>query len=206
MLSEVPQDFLSELIITTNLRGIGSGGDSGAAARPSWLNDEFLSGGAGALVHGYGKSLSDYERAIKRLPAADLSAFGASREAPETLQRYLQSLQLGIGDPRLPLLTDGSRIFRAVVPRDDAQLRRIHRFLKAAAPLQLLYSANLALAVPAPPRLQSAHRAAAWDRSIVVRGRTEGLDVLPPVRKQRRLPREVRRQPFPGAAAENGPA
>ena len=150
MLSEVPQDFLSELIITTNLRGIGSVGDSGAAARPSWLSDEFLSGGAGALVHGYGKPLSDYERAIKRLPAADLSAFGASREAPETLQRYLQSLQLGIGDPRLPLLTDGSRIFRAVVPRDDAQLRRIHRFLQAAAPLQLLYSANLALAVPAP--------------------------------------------------------
>jgi len=148
MLSEVPQDFLSELIITTNLRGMGSGSDAGTAARPKWLADEFLSGGGGALVGGYRKSLADYERAIKRLPATDLTGFTASREAAETLQRYLLSLQLGIGDPRLPLLTDGSRIFRAVVPRDEAQQQRIFKYLQAAGPLRLLYSADLALAVP----------------------------------------------------------
>lgn len=148
MLSEVPQDFLSELIITTNLRGMGQASDAGTAARPGWLSDKFLSGGAGALVHGYGKSLADYTLAIKELPAADLSAFAAAPQAQETLQRYLLSLQLGIGDPRLPLLTDGSRIFRAVVPRDEAQQQRIFRYLQAAAPLRLLYSDDLALAVP----------------------------------------------------------
>src|SRR5882762_5505421 len=56
MLSEVPQDFISELIITTNLRGIGSRQQAAPTARPTWINDEFLSGGAGALVHGYSKS------------------------------------------------------------------------------------------------------------------------------------------------------
>ena len=148
MLSEVPQDFLSELIITTNLRGMGSVSDTGTAARPKWLSDEFLSGGAGALVGGYGKSLSEYERAIKRLPAADWTAFAASHQAAETLQRYLLSLQLGIGDPRLPLLTDGSRIFRAIVPRDEAQQQRIFQYLNASTPLRLVYSGDLALAVP----------------------------------------------------------
>ena len=47
MLSEVPQDFLSELIITTNLVGMGSQSEASTPARPTWLSDEFLSGGGG---------------------------------------------------------------------------------------------------------------------------------------------------------------
>ncbi len=47
--------FISELIITTNLRGMGSQHDVAPVTRPNWLNAEFLSGGAGALVHGYSK-------------------------------------------------------------------------------------------------------------------------------------------------------
>src|ERR1700692_3432887 len=49
MLSEVPQDFISELIITTNLRGMGAKNEGGYTA-PQWLNSGFLSGGAGALA------------------------------------------------------------------------------------------------------------------------------------------------------------
>jgi len=150
MLSEVPQDFISELIITTNLRGIGSRQQAAPTARPTWINDEFLSGGAGALVHGYSKSLGEYERAIRHLPDAQLGAFNASAHAATTLQRYLTSLELGIGDPRLPLLNEGSRIFRAVVPRDEAQQKRVFEFLQAAAPHRLLYAGDLALAVPQP--------------------------------------------------------
>src|SRR6185437_457207 len=48
MLSEVPQDFVSELIITTNLRGMGTK-DADALSRPRWMSDDFLSGGAAAL-------------------------------------------------------------------------------------------------------------------------------------------------------------
>jgi hypothetical protein len=152
MLSEVPQDFISELIITTNLRGMGSRDDAAPAARPQWINDEFLSGGGGALVRGYGKSLEEYQQAIRRLPATQMDAFAPSADAQTTAQRYLASLAAGIGDPRLPLLTEGSRIFRAVVPRDEAQQKRIFGFLQSATPHRLLTAGDLALLVPQPGR------------------------------------------------------
>src|ERR1700694_76122 len=138
MLSEVPQDFISELIITTNLRGMGSKSESGGALQPQWLNAEFLSGGAGALTRGLSRTLEDYQRAIRRLPEAGLAEFTPSPDAAESLRRYLASLAAGIGDPRLPLLTEGSRIFRAVVPRDEAQQKRIFEVLEAATPQRLL--------------------------------------------------------------------
>jgi tetratricopeptide (TPR) repeat protein len=150
MLSEVPQDFISELIITTNLRGMGSKSEAGSMARPTWINAEFLSGGAGALVHGYSQTLEEYERAIQHLPQAQLNEFMPSTSAEITLQRYLLSLAKGVGDPRLPLLTEGSRIFRAVVPRDEAQQKRIFEFLDATTPQRLVYARTLALAVPQP--------------------------------------------------------
>lgn len=166
MLSEVPQDFLSELIITTNLRGMGSKGEATPLSRPQWINAEFLSGGGGALVHGYTPTIEEYERAIRRLPPAQLNDFQPSTVAATTLQRYLRSLGEGIGDPRLPLLTEGSRIFRAVVPRDEAQQKRIFEFLDAAAPLRVLYAENLALAVP---------KAGKSNLPVVLRRGTDGL-------------------------------
>ena len=149
MLSEVPQDFISELIITTNLRGMGSKSEAGAA-QPRWLNAEFLSGGAGALVQGYRPTLQDYQRAIRGLPQAALDDFKPSPDATESVQRYLASLAAGIGDPRLPLLTEGSQIFRAVVPRNEEQELRVHEFFTSAGPYQLLFADSLALAVPGP--------------------------------------------------------
>jgi hypothetical protein len=166
MLSEVPQDFISELIITTNLRGMGSKDQAGPAARPKWLNAEFLSGGAGALVHGYGRTLEEYESAIRHLPDARLNEFTASKDARTTAQRYLLSLAQGIGDPRLPLLTEGSRVFRAVVPRDEAQQRRIFEFLQGAAPHRMLYAKDLALFVPQPGKS---------NLPVVLRRGTDGL-------------------------------
>ena len=166
MLSEVPQDFLSELIITTNLRGMGSQRDAEPMDRPKWLNADFLSGGAGALVHGYERDLADYTRAIEHLPDADLSRFRPSSDANATVQRYLLSLALGVGDPRLPLLTEGSRIFRAVVPRDHAQQRRIFDFFQAAAPHRLLYANDLALVLPQPDKS---------NLPVVLRRGTDGL-------------------------------
>lgn len=150
MLSEVPQDFISELIITTNLRGMGSREHGREPSRPAWITDEFLSGGAGARIHGYARTLADYQRAIRHLPDAGLKGYEPSADAETTLRRYLASLEAGIGDPRLPLLTEGSAVFRSVVPRDAAQLQRIHEFLQAASPLRLLQAGPLALAVPQP--------------------------------------------------------
>lgn len=148
MLSEVPQDFISELIITTNLLGMGSKSAADAPARPPWLSNDFLAGGAGALVNGYHRTLADYERAIRNLPDADLKKFMPSPDAKATMERYLASLAAGVGDPRLPLLTEGSRIFRAVVPRDGAQQKRIYAFFKSALPYRLIFADTLGLAVP----------------------------------------------------------
>ncbi len=149
MLSEVPQDFISELIITTNLRGMRSLGAI-PMSQPEWFDAEFLSGGGGAVAHGYRRTIEDYQRAIWRLPDAALGAFAPSSDAAQSVRRYLTSLEAGIGDPRLPLLTEGSRIFRAVVPRNGAQLQRIHESFVAAGEYRLLFARDLGLAVPGP--------------------------------------------------------
>jgi hypothetical protein len=150
MLSEIPQDFLSELIITTNLRGMASRSEAVAAAPPKWFVGDFLSGGGGALAHGYTRSFSDYERAIERLSAGELAKFAPAPDVSISLQRYLDSLAAGIGDPQLPLLTQGSRIFRVVVPRDAAQQARIFEYFQAAGPYRVLTHGDLAIAVPGP--------------------------------------------------------
>ena len=150
MLSEIPQDFVSELIITTNLRGMGSKSAAGGSAQPRWLNAEFLSGGAGALAQGLRPTLEDYQGAIRRLPQAEWSEFLPSADAAESVRRYLASLAAGIGDPRLPLLTEGSRIFRAVVPRNEEQQLRINDYFRSAGPYRLLFAGDLGLAVPGP--------------------------------------------------------
>lgn len=152
MLSEVPQDFISELIITTNLRGMGSKSEAVGALQPPWLNAEFLSGGAGALTRGLKPTLEDYQRAIRRLPDAALGEFAPSSDAAESMRRYLASLAAGIGDPRLPLLTEGSRVFRAVVPRNEEQQRRINEYFTSAGGYHLLFAGDLALAVPGPAK------------------------------------------------------
>ena len=147
MLSEVPQDFISELIITTNLRGMGSK-DLGGSVAPRWLSAEFLSGGAGALAQGYRRTLAEYQGAIRRMPNADLLKFAPSPDAEESLRRYLASLASGIGDPRLPLLTEGSRIFRVIVPRNEEQQLRIHESFESAGVYRMLYAGGLGLVVP----------------------------------------------------------
>lgn len=116
MLSEVPQDFISELIFTTNLRRMGTQDETGAVSQPRWLVDEFLSGGA--------------------------------------------------GDPQLPLLTEGSQVFRAVVPRNKAQQRRSYEFFMSSGAFRLMYAGNLGLAVPGPGKS---------NLPVVLRRGTDGL-------------------------------
>jgi len=151
MLSEVPQDFISELIITTNLRGLGSK-ELGSSAAPRWLGGEFMSGGGGALAEGYRRTLADYQSAIRKLPAAGLAQFAPMPDPEESLRRYLASLAAGIGDPQLPLLTEGSQVFRVIVPRNEAQQRRISESFNGAGVYRILYVGDLGLAVPGPGR------------------------------------------------------
>jgi hypothetical protein len=149
MLSEIPQDFISELIITTNLRGMGSK-DAGGAGAPRWFNPQFMSGGGGAQALGYHRTLEDYQAAIRKLPNAGLAAFAPSSDAQESLRRYLASLASGIGDPQLSLLTEGSQLFRVIVPRNEEQQLRINESFASAGATQMLFAGNLGLAVPGP--------------------------------------------------------
>lgn len=84
------------------------------------------------------------------VPDAELKGFLPAPDADVSVERYLSSLAAGIGDPRLPLLTEGSRLFRAIVPRDEAQQERIGEYFRTAAPFRLIFAGTLAFAVPQP--------------------------------------------------------
>ncbi len=142
MLSEMPQDFISELLITMNNLQPNELGS------PSWPAAQVYSGGAGVHAQGYRPTLEDYQKAILRLPSKALAAYAPSREAAETVRRYLRSLELGLGDPGLPLLTEGSQLFRTIVPRNQAQQRRVFEYLHSAGDVQLLLKTELGLALP----------------------------------------------------------
>jgi hypothetical protein len=75
---------------------------------------------------------------VPRLPTAKLAEFEPAPDSEDTTRRYPRSLQLGLGDPQLPLLTEGSQIFRMIVPRSEAQQLRVFRFYDQAMPCQLI--------------------------------------------------------------------
>jgi len=135
MLSEIPQDFVSELLITVNLRANDPGLDANLGLRsPAWLKETHYSGGAGVTATGYRKTLEDYQAAVRQLPAANLAEFAPADAPEDTVRRYLRSLERGVGDPQLPLLTEGSQIFRMIVPRNEAQQQRVFHFYAEAMP------------------------------------------------------------------------
>lgn len=156
MLSDIPQDFLSELLITMNIRGQENKEELGSAFNaPLWFKPQWISGGAGAHTRGYQRNLKEYTEAVQRLPKADLKDFGPSQDPREVLDRYLRSLELGLGDPQLPFLTQGSQIFRIIVPRNRAQQLRVLEYYRKAMPFQLYIHENRGLAVfrPGVPNL-----------------------------------------------------
>lgn len=139
MLSEIPQDFLSELLITLNLRAKDVTEGSDVDWRPpAWLKDVRFSGGGGVTARGYRKTLEDYQVAVRQLRTVNLGEFEPAPDPEDTARRYLRSLQLGLGDPRLPLLTEGSQVFRMIVPRSEAQQLRVFRFYDQAMPYRLI--------------------------------------------------------------------
>jgi tetratricopeptide (TPR) repeat protein len=140
MLSEIPQDFISELLITMNLRGDEAPPEGNPGLRaPAWLKQtRYYSGGAGVTATGYRRTLEDYQAAVRRLPASNLAGFGPADDPEETTRRYLRSLERGLGDPQLPLLTEGSQVFRMIVPRNEAQQQRVFRFYAEALPTHMI--------------------------------------------------------------------
>jgi hypothetical protein len=149
-LSEIPQDFFSELLITMNIHGTEGIPQTGDDFTVPWYPTRFLSGGAGVQSTVYRPTVSDYLRAVETLNVGERNAFRPSSSPDETLRRYMESLSRGIGDPKLSLLTEGSQIFRMVVPRNGAQQRRIHAYYQKALPFHLYSTEDLAAAVFRP--------------------------------------------------------
>ncbi len=151
MLSDIPQDFLSELLITMNIHGQDNKAELESFSNaPAWLKSGYMSGGAGAGAKGYRRSLKEYAEAVHRLPAEKLEDFEPSRDPHEVIDRYFKSLELGLGDPQLPFLTQGGQIFRMVVPRNKTQQQRVLNYYRKAMPFQLYTYENLGLAVFRP--------------------------------------------------------
>lgn len=147
-LTEVPQDTFSELLITLS-NAVHEGktpGEELFANTPA----KHLSGGGGVVGKLAGRSPAELMKEVRLLPAEESRAYGPAEEPRETLRRYQESLRRGLGDPGLPLLTPGSRIFRLVVPRSVGQLARISRDSARAGIRDVFQHDELALVTFAP--------------------------------------------------------
>lgn len=148
MLSELPQDFISELIITLNIEANKKSDLNSlinSFTQPKWMEEVFLSGGAGVRSQGYDK-LKNFNRFIKNISKVDFKYFSPKKTALESVQLYLESLRRGIGDPSLPLLNQGSQVFRFFIPRNEFQQIRTFDYYQKAGGLKVVESGDLALA------------------------------------------------------------
>lgn len=141
-LSDQSQDYFSELLIT-----LSNAIADKETQETNWsfgVDSFYRSGGAGlrsVIASRDGKKLLDM---IGSNPT--MSKNLAANNPEQVLEEYLKSLELGIGDPRLPILTDGSRIFRVVVPRTKGQLLLIGSDYRKAGLHKVFVKGNMALA------------------------------------------------------------
>lgn len=114
-------DFWAELINTINIhvqrKAEGKIGFD-------FTHSTYVSGGAGAASWDYDVTVEQLSRELRLLAPDRESEFRAGSTPAETLRKYLESLGQGIGDPKLPLLSSGSRLFRNHTPLTRAQLLR----------------------------------------------------------------------------------
>ena len=104
-----------------------------------------LAGGAGVVGRGYAATLEQVQRELTPL-REDLEREMQPGATPEeVLQRYLHSLELGIGAPNVPLPTEASRYFRMDKPHAPGYLRRISAYLAKALPYRIVARDDLAV-------------------------------------------------------------
>jgi hypothetical protein len=104
-----------------------------------------LAGGAGMVGRGYASTLEQVQEELKPLGATLEREMQPGATPEEVLQRYLRSLELGIGVPNVPLLTEASRYFRMDKPHAPGYLQRIHAYLRKAMPYRIVLHDDLAV-------------------------------------------------------------
>ena len=146
MLTGQQRDFLTELLVTMNLHykkyGSEFKGELEFPIAPQTFSlSKFMSGGAGVVGRNYSDAIAARASEIVPLSAQQREQFAPAATPEESLRRYLESLDKGIGDASLPLLTDGSRVYRMENPKTPGYLRRQLEYYRAAMPYRL-YTRN----------------------------------------------------------------
>jgi len=140
-------DFWAELINTLNIEVQQS--QNGTQAKEDGVGHTemtYFSGGAGLYSKAYAGQISDLRKELLQLKSDEFKNYGPSDEPLETLHRYLESLESGIGDPSLPLLSEESRLFRVFTPMTIGQLKRNSTMYNKAGPPILIKDARVAFA------------------------------------------------------------
>ena len=123
-LSDIPQDYFSELLITMSnavLEGQSPEEDLFPAA-----SQFFLSGGGGLHSMIAGRNAEALLKLVRKISDESEKRYMPADIPEDSLGVYMKSLENGIGDPELPILSEGSMIFRIVVPRTRTQIRRLY--------------------------------------------------------------------------------
>ena len=106
---------------------------------------DYLAGGAGVVGRGYAATVERVQQELKPLSKELQGEMQPGRTPEEVLQRYLRSLELGIGAPNVPLLTEASRYFRMDKPHAPGYLRRIRSYYARAMPYAIVERGDLAV-------------------------------------------------------------
>ena len=158
MLSTSPyarRDFLVELSVTMGLhyleyRNTGRLAELTLPAAGHRYVGDHLAGGAGVVGRGYAATVERVQLELKPLRPELEREMQPGRTPEEVLIRYLRSLELGIGDPNVPLLTEASRLFRMDKPHAPGYLQRIRAYYAKAMPYRIIENNDLAVAAFKP--------------------------------------------------------
>lgn len=138
------RDFLTELIVTMGFHYLDyrKTGRLSELALPeagsAYRLSEYFSGGAGVVGRGYAATVEQVRTELTPLSPLMAQEAQPDASAEEVARRYMRSLEQGVGDPQLPLLTEGSRYFRMEKPNASGYLRRIWAYYDKALPYRIL--------------------------------------------------------------------
>lgn len=129
-------DVVSKMIITMMRRGQGEEAqvlmDSFVDGLPRVQSDivekstRYRSGGAGVTESNFVTSKEKKLKNVQLLSDKERAEYDKGPKLERVLQRYLKSLQSGVNDPYLPLLTEGSQMMRLEYPKNSGFQRRAY--------------------------------------------------------------------------------
>lgn len=105
----------------------------------------YLSGGAGYVGSGYSAAVEQVKLELVPLDARIHDSMLPANTPEATIERYLHSLELGIGEPQLPLLTEASSYFRMDKPHAPGYLQRIRAYMAKGLPYRVKQQGDLAV-------------------------------------------------------------